>query len=108
MYKSTLFVRFNRAACSCIANDDTWSATGSLWSGSPLLLGRGRLPGIGGGCGGDGLDKPGGRGGGIGAGGADDVRWWPEEGSCGGIGGAGVDNPFVVLITKRKKESKLI
>lgn len=92
-------VRFKRAACNCIAKDDVWSATDSLWSDSPLLLGLGRLPGIGGGWGGNGLDMPGGGGGGTGAGGADDVRWWPEEGNWGGAGGM-VGKPLVVLMTK--------
>lgn len=91
-------VRFNRAACNCTASDDVWSTTESLWSVSPLLLGLGRLPGIGGGCGGAGLHIPGGGGGGIGAGGADDVRWWPEFGSCGSIG-ITVGNPLVALMT---------
>lgn len=84
-------MRFKRAACNCTANDEVWSTTDSLWSGSPLLLG------IGGGCGGVRLNIPGG-GGGIGAGGADDVRWCPEEGNCWIIGGN--VEPFVVLITK--------
>lgn len=67
-------MRFNRAACNCTANDEVWSVTESLCSGSSLLLGPGKLPGIGGGCGGDGFDILGGGGGGTGAGGADDVR----------------------------------
>lgn len=82
-----------------MANEDVWSATGSLWSDSPLLLGLGKLPGIGGGCGGDGFDIPGGGGGGTGAGGADDVRWWPEPGNWGGVGGI-VGKPFVVPMTE--------
>lgn len=93
-----MLVRFNLAACNWTAKDEVWSTAESL-SGTPLLLGLGKLPGIGGGWGGDGLDIPGGGGGGMGAGGADDVRWWPEDWTVGCTGDP-VSNPFAVVITK--------
>lgn len=81
-------VRFKRAVCNCTANDEVWSAITSLESSwSPLLLGRCKLPGNGGGWGGDKF-KPG-RGGGFGA---DEVKWLI---CCDCVG-----KPLVELITE--------
>lgn len=84
-------MRFKRAACNCTANDEVWSeitSFGSSWS--PLLLGRCKLPGNGGGWGGDKF-KPG-RGGGFGA---DEVKWLV---CCDCVG----KQPLVELMTEKK------